>query len=63
MPVENLEPITVRIPEAIRITGMSRSRIYELMQAREIEYVKVGASTLIIVDSLRAFIERRRTRA
>jgi hypothetical protein len=63
VPVEKLEPITVRIPEAVRVTGMSRSRIYELMQAVEIEYVKVGASTLIIVDSLRAFIERRQTRA
>ena len=54
------EPISVRIPEAVRMTGLSRSRIYELMKSREIEFVKVGSSTLILIDSLRLFIERQR---
>lgn len=54
------EPIAVRIPEAVRLTGLSRSRIYELMRDRELEFVKVGASTLILVESLRAFIETKR---
>jgi excisionase family DNA binding protein len=53
------EPISVRIPEAVRLTGLSRSRIYELMKSRDIEFVKVGSSTLIPFESLRAFIERR----
>lgn len=57
------EPISVRIPEAVRLTGLSRSRLYELMKAREIEFVKVGSSTLILVESLRAFLESRRTPA
>jgi excisionase family DNA binding protein len=56
-----LEPISVRIPEAVRLTGLSRSRLYELMKGQEIEYVKVGSSTLILVESLKTFIERRRT--
>jgi excisionase family DNA binding protein len=55
-----MEPIAVRIPEAIRLTGMSRSRLYELMGSGEIEFVKVGASTLILVASLRQFVESRR---
>ena len=58
-----LEPISARIPEAVRLTGLSRSRIYELMKGREIEFVKVGSSTLIPFESLRGFIERQRSAA
>ena len=54
------EPISVRIPEAVRMTGLSRSRIYELMKSGDIEFAKVGSSTLIIVASLRELIDRRR---
>ena len=54
------EPISVRIPEAVRLTGLSRSRIYELMKSGDIEFVKVGSSTLILVESLRCFIQSRR---
>lgn len=57
--VPTLEPISVKIPEAVRLTGLSRSRIYELMKSGDIEFAKVGSSTLIIVHSLRAFIQSR----
>lgn len=53
-------PISVRIPEAVRLTGISRSRIYELMGTGEIEHAKVGSSTLILFDSLQRFVEGRR---
>jgi excisionase family DNA binding protein len=55
-----IDPISVKIPEAVRLSGLSRSRIYELMKSGEIEFAKVGASTLIILDSLRQFIASRR---
>ena len=58
--VPGAEPISVRIPEAVRLTGLSRSRLYELMRSGDIEFVKVGSSTLILVMSLRRFIESRR---
>ncbi|MES2137373.1 MAG: helix-turn-helix domain-containing protein [Pseudomonadota bacterium] len=51
-----LEPISVKIPEAVRLTGLSRSRIYELMKSGDIEFAKVGSSTLILVESLRRFL-------
>jgi excisionase family DNA binding protein len=51
------EAISVRIPEAVRLTGLSRSRIYELMRSGDIEFAKVGSSTLIMVESLRQFIQ------
>ncbi|MEQ7874285.1 helix-turn-helix domain-containing protein [Sphingomonas sp. ASV193] len=53
-------PISVRVREAVRLTGISRSRLYELMGAGEIEHVKVGSSTLIIFASLSSFVERQR---
>jgi len=55
----DLALISVRVPEAGRLTGLSRSRLYELMKAGDIKYKKDRASTLILVESLRAFIESR----
>ena len=52
--------ITVRIPDAIRMTGLGRSKIYELIASGDIETVKVGRCTLIPVDSLRQLIENAR---
>lgn len=52
-----LEVLTVRIPVAMRMTGIGRSKLYELIKARQIETVKLGASTLVIVPSLKRFIE------
>jgi excisionase family DNA binding protein len=54
------EPISVKIPEAVRLTGLSRSRIYELMKSGDIQFAKVGSSTLILVESLREFVQSRR---
>jgi excisionase family DNA binding protein len=51
-------PITVRIPEACRLTGIGRSKLYELIAAREINVVKVGTMTLVPVASLIEFIRR-----
>lgn len=55
-----VEPISVKIPEAVRLTGLSRSRIYELMRSGDIEFAKIGSSTLIIVESLRRMIDAHR---
>lgn len=48
-----IEPLTVRIAVAIHLTGIGRSKIYELIKAGKIDTVKVGASTLITVASLK----------
>jgi hypothetical protein len=55
-----LEPLTVRIPVAVQLTGIGRSKLYELIAAGEVETVKVGTSTLVTVSSLRRLIQRRR---
>lgn len=52
------DPITVRIPEAIRLTGIGRSKLYELIASGDVEVVKIGSCTLIPMASLHALIER-----
>jgi hypothetical protein len=51
---QKIEPLTVRISTAVRITGLSRSRIYELIQSGDIDTVKVGRCTLVLFASLKA---------
>lgn len=55
-----LEPISVRIADAIRLTGIRRSKLYELIASGDLETVKIGRCTLVPVASLLALIERAR---
>nr|WP_278986627.1 helix-turn-helix domain-containing protein [Sphingobium yanoikuyae] len=55
-----LEPISVRIADAIRLTGIRRSKLYELIASGDLETVKIGRCTLVPVASLHALIERAR---
>lgn len=52
-------PITVRVKEACRLTGIGRSKLYELIAADEIHAIKVGTITLIPMASLKLFLERK----
>ena len=54
-----IEPISVRIPTAIAMTGLSCSRIYELIATGELQIAKDRRSTLIMVARLRAVVTRR----
>lgn len=56
---QRIEPLTVRISTAVRITGLSRSRIYELIQSGDLETVKVGRATLVQYGSLKALTAAR----
>jgi excisionase family DNA binding protein len=53
---KEIEPLTVRISTAVRITGLSRSRIYELIQSGDIKTIKVGRATLIPFRSLKTLV-------
>lgn len=52
-------PITVRIRDACRMTGIGRSKLYELISEGEIETIKVGSMTLVPVRSIETFLERQ----
>jgi predicted DNA-binding transcriptional regulator AlpA len=51
------EPISVRIATAVKLTGISRSVLYELIAEGAIETRKIGQSTLILYRSLKRLIE------
>lgn len=55
-----IEPITMRVPDACRYIGVSRSTLYVLIVEGEIEIVKLGCSTLVLTESLKALIAQRR---
>ena len=50
-------PLAVRIREACRLTGIGRSKLYELIAAGEIAIIKIGTITLIPMASLERLIE------
>ena len=52
--------ITATIDNFCDISDIGRSRVYELLDAGEIESIKVGKRRLIIIDSYRRLIERQR---
>lgn len=54
------EPLAVRIPEACRLTGIGRSKLYELIADGSIEIVKIGSMTLIPFECLRRLIDDAR---
>ena len=58
---QSIAPITVRIPDAVRMTGIGRSKMYELIASGDIETVKIGRCTLIPVASLYALVDRGRS--
>lgn len=51
-----MNPIAVTIPEAVSVTGLSRSAIYEALKRRELNAKKAGRRTLIPVADLEAFL-------
>jgi excisionase family DNA binding protein len=53
------KPIAVPALDGFRMIGVSKSKGYELIAAREIETFKVGRATRIPVASLEAFVARQ----
>ena len=49
--------ITVSVDDACSITGLSRSFIYELMVKNVLDARKAGSRRLILVESLRRYID------
>lgn len=48
---------TATIPGACEYSGLSRSEIYRLLSTQSISAVKSRKRTLIVMDSLRAYLE------
>jgi hypothetical protein len=52
----NTAPEFARIPEASRLYGLSRSRLYLLAGEGLIRFVKVGDATLVDLGSVRDYL-------
>jgi len=57
-----IEPISMRVNDACRYTGISRSTLYLLIAKGDVEIIKLGASTLVITESLRGYVDGKRCR-
>jgi hypothetical protein len=53
-----LEPLTVTIDQAGKITGESRSQVYNRIGRGEYEAVKSGQRTLIVYESIKRRLAR-----
>lgn len=51
-----MEPITVTIADTQRVTGLGRTKLYELIGDGKLKVVKVGRRTLVRTDSIRALV-------
>ncbi len=49
-----MRPITVNIPEACRVSGISRSSIYRLRARGKIKIHRIGGRAVVRVDDLDA---------
>lgn len=52
-----VEPISVRISTAVKLTGIPRSTLYELIRSGEIKTIKIGRSTFIPYRCLKRLVE------
>jgi excisionase family DNA binding protein len=52
-----INPIAVSVRDATQILGLGRTRIYELINAGEIIAKKDGNRTLLLMASLRAYVD------
>jgi hypothetical protein len=48
--------IAYTIPDAVKATGLTRTRLYSLMGDNAIHAIKAGRRTLIRADSLRDYV-------
>jgi excisionase family DNA binding protein len=56
----NIEPVTITIPDALRLSGLGRTKLYELLTKGEIQSVRVGTRRLIVFASLKALLTGNR---
>jgi excisionase family DNA binding protein len=56
---EKLVPLALTINDAARFSGLSRSTVYQALARGDIKGVRAGRRTLVLTESLHAFIETR----
>jgi excisionase family DNA binding protein len=58
-----MEPVCISVGETARALGIGRTKVYELINAGQLETVKIGRRTLVRTASIRAVAQEGRTDA
>ncbi|MDE0878314.1 MAG: helix-turn-helix domain-containing protein [Sphingomonas bacterium] len=53
-----MEPITVTIEDAKKVTGLGRTKLYELIGNGSLDVVRIGRRTLVKTASIRALVDQ-----
>lgn len=53
-----MEILALRIPEAVNVSGLSRSKLYDEIKAGRLRAVKAGGRRLILRTDLEAYFAR-----
>jgi excisionase family DNA binding protein len=56
-------PILATVNDTLQALHIGRSTFYLLVAAGELEIVKVGSATRVVVESLKAYVDRLRAQA
>jgi hypothetical protein len=51
-----LDPVTVTVPKALQISGLGRTKLYELLGAGKVKSTTIGTRRLIDFASLKALL-------
>ena len=51
-----MEPLAYSISDAVKVSGIGRTRLYTLIGSGEIRAVKSGSKTLVLAASLRFYL-------
>ena len=49
--------VAVSIKDAVRVSGIGRSKLYEVMKSGELPARKLGTRTIILFDDLMAYLD------
>jgi excisionase family DNA binding protein len=55
--ITKLEPLTVTVREARRLTGLGNTTIYRLLGEGKLRRAKVGTRTLVVYSTVKALLE------
>lgn len=59
---DGLPKLAYRIDEAVSVSGLARTALFEAIQRGELRSFRAGKRRLIVADSLRAHIDRLASR-
>ena len=54
-------PLCVRVTTGMKMLGIGKTKIYELIASGDLETVRLGRRTLIVLASIETLFERLRT--